>query len=190
MSEDVFVKFEYGAREVFLTLRLRTWVWLRRRPAEALLVLSALGAWAGAVAVGPVWLHRLALWVAALVLVQRAFAAAWAVPHLMFRKSRDDVRPSAEAVREYWSRKMSVDLSEEGIVVTVGTRSATVRWADCTAVETDRRTHVIFHGASGFVAVPRSAFRTAAKDAAFRALAERFLGAARTPSARDAADIL
>jgi len=123
-----------------------------------------------------------------LVLVNAAFSAVWAFPHLMFRTAAAAARPSPEALAGFWNRKMSVDASDEGVVVTLGSRATTIRWGDCGRLSSDARSHVLFHGDSGFLIVPRRVFRSPEKDAAFQALASRFI-AANGASARDASDV-
>jgi hypothetical protein len=177
VSNDVFVKFEYDARDIVNAMRLRLASELR---GHVVLVLCAIACAAGAVVfcvLGPSWGRYLAAWVLVLVGVQAAFTAVRIVPHSMFRKSAEDQRLTSELRGDFWNRNMSVDASEDGITVTVGRRSATLKWRDCARFESDARSHLIFHGASGFLAVPRRAFRNEKKDATFRELASRLVGA-------------
>jgi hypothetical protein len=175
LSDDVFLKFDYDARDIFNALRVRV---TRKPGGRATLALGFAVFVAGAALVGtmaPAWVRLLAVWLVVLATVQMAFSLVRIVPHAMFRKSSEDERWTAEARSDFWNRKMSVDASEEGIVVTVGRRSATIKWKDCVRFASDARSHVIYHGASGFLVVPRRAFRNEKKDAAFRDLAARLV---------------
>jgi hypothetical protein len=175
VSNDVFLKFDYGARDIFDATRLRVASRLRGR--AALVVGGALGVAAAVflLRTAPAWLRVLGAWLVAIAAVQWGFSALRRVPHAMFRKSAADAAWTREARSDFWNRKMSVDASDEGIVVTVGRRTATLKWRDCAGLESDRRCHLVRVGATGFLAVPRRAFRNEKKDADFRALATRFI---------------
>jgi SEC-C motif-containing protein/YcxB-like protein len=178
VSNDVFLKFEYGARDVIDVARLRALQRLRAHPALVLGGLAGIGAAAFVCVIAPVWVRHLAAWLAALGAVHLVFSVLKTVPYAMFRRSSEDQRKPMEARGDFWDRKMSVDASEDGIVVTVGRRSATIKWRECVRLESNARSYLIRLGETGFLAVPRRAFRTAKKDAAFRELATRLVGVA------------
>jgi hypothetical protein len=176
VSNDVFLKFEYGARDVASVARLRVMQRLRDKPALVFGGLACIAAAAFVCAMAPVWARYLVAWLAALGAVHLGFSALKIVPYAMFRRSVEDQRKPMKARADFLDRKMSIDASEDGIVVTVGRRSATIRWRECVRWVSDSRAYLIYLGATGFLAVPRRAFRTEKKDAAFRELASRLVG--------------
>jgi hypothetical protein len=138
---------------------------------------------------GPVWLRYISAWLVVIVSVHWAFTSLRIVPHAMFRKSVEDAAWMRQVRSDFWSRKMSVDASEDGIAVTVGRRSASLKWRDFRGFESDARSHLLHHGAAGYLIVPRRAFRTEKKDEAFRELASRLVGAPEPPPADLPADL-
>jgi hypothetical protein len=177
VSGDVFLKFDYGALDMARGARLR----LARSPGGPTAFASVVAAGALAVVLlviliyprTPDWARLLSGWILVLASVHGAFTVFKAAPHAMFRASSGERGPVARG--DLWNRKMSVDASEEGIIVTVGQRSASLKWRDCVRLDSDGSAHVLFHGEKGFLVVPRRAFRTEAQDASFRELARTFL---------------
>ena len=100
----------------------------------------------------------------------------------MFRTDAPDARWAAQVRASFWSRKMTVDASDDVVTVTVGSRSAAIRWRDCHGFAESGRAYLVRQGERGFFVVPRRAFRTEKKDAAFRELASRALEPATTES--------
>ena len=177
MRDDVFLKFDYGVLDMARGARLR----LLHAPGGRVRLAAGLAVAVSALVLlavlvyprAPDWARALAGWLLVLGSVHGAFTAFKAAPYAMFVRGTGARGP---VVREdLWSRKMSVDASEEGIIVTVGQRSATLKWQDCGRLDSDAWSHVIYHGAKGFLLVPRRAFRTEKQDASFRELALAFI---------------
>lgn len=164
VSDDVFLKFDYEERDLADAMRLRMTSGFRGRFDLLLgVVVCVIGA-AVARAFAPDWVWRLIavlLGLAVVVIAALVFAALRVAPRVMFRRSS--------------SSSMSIDASEEGITITVGQRYATIKWRDCVRMESDARTHIVYHGAKGFLVIPRRAFRNEKQDEAFRSLALRFV---------------
>jgi hypothetical protein len=81
---------------------------------------------------------------------------------------------------------MSIDASEDGVAVTVGTRLTTIRWEDCVRLQVDAGSYILHFGARGFVVVPRRAFRNERRDAAFLELVTESMSTARAGADDDA----
>lgn len=175
MSQDVFVKFEYGARDILDAIRLRISSSPRGRAGLGACLVAALLAAVLFYEVGPGLIRHLVAWLAVLGFVHAAFTGLRQLPHAMFCKSSEDARWTQQVRSDFWNRKMSVDASEDGLTVTIGQRSATVRWGDCRRFASHARAYLIGHGEKGFLVVPRRVFRNEKKDAAFRDLATRLV---------------
>jgi hypothetical protein len=133
--------------------------------------------------VAPSWVRLIAAWMLVIALAQAAFTIVKTLPHVMFRRSREDQRLTPELRADFWNRQMSVDASEDGMTVTVGRRSASLKWSDVGRLTSDTRCHLLRVGASGYLLVPRRAFRTEKKDAAFCDLVASHAG--KSPAAKE-----
>lgn len=175
MSKDVFVKFDRHGTDVLAAWVVRGRSALGQNPAvggamaATVLVVAALW-WQG-----PPWARLVAEWLVAILAVERALSAGLALPYAMFRRGDAPTRPTPQEWQDWAARKMSVDASAEGIVVTHGARSSSVKWSDCRALVTGARAHVVYFGERGHLVVPRRAFRTPEKDEDFQTLAREHI---------------
>jgi hypothetical protein len=173
VSDDVFLKFEYDERDIVNAMRVR--LSGRLRLGMILVGLGAVGLGV-AHALGPAWSWPASIAVLSTAVLYTLVDALRIAPPKMFGGAFEAQREAPGAPEGFRDATMSVDASEDGVTVTLGSRLANIRWADCVRLESSARTYVLLHGRKGFVVVPRRAFRTEKRDAAFRELVERHLG--------------
>ena len=174
VSDDVFLKFQYDERDIVNAMRLRLSGRLRL---EMLLVgLAGVGV-ALARAFGHGWTWPASIAALCVALLYAVIRAVMLAPPGMVGETFEARRERPGTPEGFRDTTMSIDASDDGITVTLGPRQANIRWSRCVRLDSDARCYILYHGRRGFLVVPRRSFRTEKRDAAFRELVGRFVGA-------------